>query len=186
MTVTVRRATPRDAAAFARLMNDPAVYGALMQMPHTSEEIWQARLADAAIPGKPDLPLAAELDGAVVGSAGLHPADAAARRRHAMMLGISVAPQAQRHGVGTALMTALCDYADRWMGVLRLELMVYADNEPAIRLYRRFGFEFEGRLRAYAMRDGRLVDALAMARFHPDPPRIEAAGEAVVPGPTRG
>ena len=44
------------------------------------------------------------------------------------MIGISVAPEAQGQGVGTALMQAMCDYADRWMGVLRIELTVYVDN----------------------------------------------------------
>ena len=75
-------------------------------------------------------------------------------------------------------MAAMCDYADRWAGALRLELTVYADNLPAIALYRKFGFEVEGTHRAYAMRDGRYVDALCMARLHPDPPQLPAAAPA--------
>jgi len=39
-------------------------------MPYPNEEAWQARLADNAAPGKPDLSLVAELNGDVVGSAG--------------------------------------------------------------------------------------------------------------------
>jgi putative acetyltransferase len=91
-----------------------------------------------------------------------------------MMLGVSVAREAQGRGVGKALMAALCDYADNWAGVLRLELTVYADNERAIGLYRKFGFVVEGTHRAYAMRDGRYVDALAMARLHQNPPALPA------------
>jgi putative acetyltransferase len=83
--------------------------------------------------------------------------------------------EAQGQGVGSALMAALCDYADRWLGTLRIELTVYTDNEAALKLYRKFGFEIEGTMRGYAMRDGRYVDAYAMARFHPDPPRIAPA-----------
>jgi hypothetical protein len=30
------------------------------------------------------------------------------------------------------LMQAMCDYADRWIGLLRLELTVYVDNERAV------------------------------------------------------
>jgi putative acetyltransferase len=159
----------------ARIMGHPAVYPGLMQMPYTDEETWRARLTDSLVPGKPDLLLCAELDGRVVGSSGLHPVHPALRRRHALMLGLSVSPDAQGRGVGSALMQAMCDYADRWVGALRLELTVYTDNAPALALYRKFGFEIEGTHRAYAMRDGRYVDAHAMARLHPDPPRTTSA-----------
>jgi putative acetyltransferase len=178
MTITIRRARPDDAADLARIMGDPAVYPDLMQMPHTNEDIWRARLIDGAVPGKLDLSLVAERGGEVVGSAGLHPAGPAARRRHVMTMGISVASDAQGQGVGTALMQAMCDYADRWMGVLRIELTVYVDNVRAIALYRRFGFDMEGRHRGYAMRDGRYIDAFAMARVHPSPPAIGPRGAA--------
>ncbi len=175
MTITIRRARPDDAATIVAMMGDPAVYPGLMQMPYPSEEAHRARLVDSLAPGKVDLSLVAELNGKVVGSSGLHPAGPALRRRHVMAIGISVAPEAQGQGVGTALMQAMCDYADRWMGTLRIELTVYVDNAGAIALYRKFGFEMEGRHRGYAMRDGGYVDAFAMARFHPDPPVIGPA-----------
>lgn len=172
MSITVRRASVQDAAAFARIMGDPSVYPGLMQMPYTNEELWHARLTEFGAPGKTDLMLVAELDGAVVGTAGLHPAGASQRRRHALALGISVWAQAQNRGVGSALMAALCDYSDNWVGALRLELSVYTDNTKAIGLYKKFGFVMEGSFRGYAMRDGQLTDVYAMARFHPNPPRI--------------
>jgi L-phenylalanine/L-methionine N-acetyltransferase len=175
MTITIRRAVPNDAAAFARIMGDPAVYPGLMQMPYADEETWRARLNENFGPGKTDLALVAERGGEVVGSAGLHPVGPQLRRRHALLLGISIAPQAQRQGVGSALMAAMCDYADRWAGALRIELNVYADNLGAIALYKKFGFEIEGTHRGYAMRDGAYVDSLSMARLHPNPPRIGSA-----------
>ena len=167
MTISLRRACVSDAAAISRIMGDPAVFPGLMQMPYTNDEIWETRLRDMLAPGKADLMLVAERAGEVVGSCGLHPAGTQLRRRHAMMLGISVLREAQGSGVGTAMMQALCEYADRWMGVLRLELNVYADNARAIALYRKFGFVTEGLLRGYAMRDGRYADSLVMARIHP-------------------
>jgi putative acetyltransferase len=175
MTLSIRRASPKDAAAIARLMADPAVYPDLLQMPYANEERWQAMLGESLAPGKQDLLLVAEVNGELVGQAGLHPAGVAIRRRHAMYLGISVASTAQRQGIGTALMTALCDYADNWLACLRIELTVYTDNEIAQRLYRNFGFEIEGTLRAYALRDGVYVDAYSMARLHPNPPTLQPA-----------
>jgi putative acetyltransferase len=170
--LSIRRANTRDAAAFARTMGDAAVFPGTLQLPYTDEAIWAARLADSLVPGKADILLVAERGGEVLGSAGLHPVGPSARRRHAMMLGITVAPAAQGQGIGTALMQALFDYADRWAQVLRLELTVFADNTPAIALYRKFGFEVEGTHRAYALRDGVYCDVLAMARLHPQPPQL--------------
>jgi putative acetyltransferase len=173
--ISIRRARPDDAGAIARMMDEPIVYANLMQMPYASEEAQRTRIADGLLPGKTDLMLVAEKDGKVVGSAGMHAAGPALRRRHAAMIGLSVVADAQRQGVGTALMRALCDYADRWMGVLRIELTVYTDNAAAIALYRKFGFEMEGRHRGYALRDGRYVDAFSMARLHPAPPSVAPA-----------
>jgi putative acetyltransferase len=176
-TITVRRAITADAAAFARIHGDVSVLANLMQLPYTSEEVWAQRLADMNMPSKAgqDLLLVADRDADVVGTAGLHAAGPQVRRRHAMYVGLSVAREAQEQGVGTALMQALVDYADRWAHVLRLELTVYVDNARAIALYRKFGFEVEGTHRAYALRDGAYVDALFMARLHPNPPTLPAA-----------
>ena len=171
-TLTLRRATTRDAAEFARLMGDPEVYPGLMQLPYPSDEMWQARLADNNSPARADhLSLVAERDGRIVASAGLHPMPQL-RRRHVALLGISVAREAQGQGVGTALMQALCDYADGWAQILRIELNVFADNERAIALYRRFGFRHEGTHRGFALRHGQFADVNAMARLHPQPPTL--------------
>ena len=168
---TLRRARAGDAEDFVRMMGEPEVFGGLLQMPFPHVELWRTRLGAAPAAGSPDIHLVAECDGHVVGSAGLHSTGPALRRRHAMSLGLGVARDWQGQGVGTRLMAALVDVADRWLGVLRLELTVYADNPRAQALYRRFGFVEEGRLRAFALRDGVYVDALTMARLHPSPPR---------------
>ncbi len=169
-TIRVRRAGPEDAPAFARMMADEDVFGQLLQLPFPDPAVWRKRLEAASDPGRADIHLVAELDGEAVGTAGMHSAAPNLRRQHALALGISVAKPAQGRGVGTALMEALIDYADRWAGVLRIELTVWVDNERAIRFYQRFGFETEGRLRAYGLRDGRYDDVLTMARLHPRPP----------------
>lgn len=167
--ITVRRAGAADAAEYARMMSIPGVYANLMQLPLPSEDMWRARITEAAAPGRHDLSVVAELGGRVVGSAGLHP-QPLLRRRHVAMLGISVEPDAQRRGVGRALMQTLCDYADGWAQILRIELTVFVDNAPAIALYEIFGFRHEGTHRAYAMRDGVYADVYSMARLHPRPP----------------
>jgi len=71
----------------------------------------------------------------------------------------------QGKGVGAALMRAVIELADKWLNLTRIELSVFTDNESAIALYRKFGFEIEGTLRKYAFRDGEFVDAFAMGRI---------------------
>jgi len=51
------------------------------------------------------------------------------------------------------------------MNLQRVELSVYVDNQAAQALYRKFGFEEEGVMRKYAIRDGVLTDTLNMARL---------------------
>jgi putative acetyltransferase len=47
-------------------------------------------------------------------------------------------------GIGSALLAELIEAADEWLAIKRLELTVFTDNAPAIRLYEKFGFEMEG------------------------------------------
>jgi len=162
----IRRVSPADAEAFARMMNDPAVFPGTLQVPYASVEMWRERLTPPGGHSPMDTSLVAEVNGEVVGSAGLFGVERAARRRHVMSLGISVV------GAGQALMSALCTQADDWLGVLRIELTVFADNTHAVRLYERQGFVIEGRHRAYALRAGEWADTFSMARLHPRPPML--------------
>ncbi|RZL35737.1 MAG: GNAT family N-acetyltransferase [Rubrivivax sp.] len=176
MKLTLRRVKPADAAAIAEQFADPEVFGGTLQMPYPSEEIWAQRFAAQNSPaaGSSELVLAACIDDKPVGLAGLHPVGPAVRRRHAMMLGITVAKAQHGQGVGQALMSGLLDYADNWAQVLRIELTVYHDNARAIRLYERHGFQLEGRHPAYSLRNGVYVDVLAMARLHPKQPLVSS------------
>ncbi len=68
-------------------------------------------------------------------------------------------------GIGTALLRELVDASDNWLGIKRLELVVFAENAPAIHLYEKFGFEQESVHRSYAFKCGSYVDAIGMARL---------------------
>lgn len=166
----IRRVRAADAVGFAEMMSHPEVFSNLLQLPLPNPELWRQRLEQINAPDRIELQLVAESGGRIVGGVGLHPL-AQLRRRHCAMLGISVVPDAQRRGVGSALMQAACSYADGWAQILRIELTVFTDNTRAIALYERFGFRVEGTHRAYALRHGVYADVLCMARLHPNPPR---------------
>jgi L-phenylalanine/L-methionine N-acetyltransferase len=87
------------------------------------------------------------------------------RRRHAATLGMAVKTSARRQGVGSVLLTAGINLAERWLAVRRIELEVYTDNEAAVALYKKFGFVVEGTLRQYAFRDGQFADVYLMAKL---------------------
>ncbi len=169
--ITVRALEPADAHEVSALTGAPGTFEGTLQlpdMPVASRLEWLQKLEPQSCR------LVAVSDGRVVGSAGLHLASNSLRRSHVRGLGIGIAAGYQGRGVGRLLITRLLDWADNWAGVLRVELTVHTDNDRAIALYQAMGFEEEGRHRAYALKDGRYVDALCMARLHPRPPVLPA------------
>lgn len=161
--IVVRGAEPEDVPAITEILNCPGVVYGTLQLPYRSVAERRRRGTDH----DPDVHrLVAEVDGRVVGTLGLH-VERHARRRHVGSIGMAVHDEFQGRGVGTALMAAMIDLADNWLGLHRVELTVYADNAAAIHLYEKFGFVVEGRFVDYAFRAGQYVDALAMARLRP-------------------
>ncbi|HKG26028.1 MAG TPA: GNAT family N-acetyltransferase [Thermomicrobiales bacterium] len=160
-TIRVRGREPADLEALTEIFNCPGVVAGTLQLPYQSVESRRERWGQQP-PGSHSL--VAEVDGRVVGSAGIQvqPAD---RRRHVGSIGMGVHDDFQGRGVGTALLAALLDLAFNWLGLQRIELTVYADNAAAVRLYQKFGFVIEGTARRYALRNGELVDAHHMALF---------------------
>ena len=82
--------------------------------------------------------------------------------RHVAEVGLMVDADQRRRGIGSALM----DEAMRWArasGITKVELEVFPHNAPAISLYRKLGFEEEGRRRRRYLIGGDHVDAVLMA-----------------------
>ncbi len=163
MTITVRRTEPGDYEAVQRIFSGPKAVWGTLQLPFPSVEQWRQRLAE---PPEGLFSLVACVENnEVVGQLGLHTFPGRPRRRHVGQIGMVVRDDWQGQGVGTALMQAAVDLADKWLNLTRLELEVFVDNEPAIRLYEKFGFTIEGTLVQFAFRDGQYVDTYMMARL---------------------
>ncbi len=160
--ILIRRVEPEDFRGLKSIAEQPlAVYGTL-QVPYPSAQGWRQRLEQQT--GNHYGLVACARD-AIVGSLSLSVPERSPRRAHVGEIGIAVHDQWQGRGIGTALVRAAVDLADRWLNLRRLELTAYADNERALKLYRKFGFEVEGLLRRYAFRDGAFVDAYVLARL---------------------
>ena len=167
MSFTIRSAEPNDYEALHQLYSQQRVVWGTLQLPFPSIERWRKRLAE---PGDGMYYLVACVEQEVVGHLGLYTSPNRPRRRHAGQIGMAVRDDWQGKGAGSALMQAAIELADKWLNLSRLELEVYTDNEPALRLYQKFGFSVEGTLRRYAFRDGKYVDAHVMARLRQSEP----------------
>ena len=167
--VSLRSAEPAAAAAISALLGTPGTMEGTLQLPDmpVASRLEMLQRVDAN-----GCRLVAVAGGDVVGWASLHGPSPSLRRAHVRQLAIALAPGWQGKGIGRRLMERLLHWADGWAGVLRIELHVHVDNEPAIALYRSLGFVEEGRHRGYAIKNGRYVDSLSMARLHPNPPQI--------------
>ena len=163
--VTVRPARPRDAAAFHRAwreitadgwvrspeVSDPVRhYRRLFKASSTGQGLWLVAVADKA--GK-------QVVGHLAITREAHPAT-----EHVASLGLGVVREWRGKGIGSALMAEALLWA-RSVGVQKVTLMVYPDNPAAIRLYRKFGFVEEGRLRNHSRREYRLHDEILMGRW---------------------
>lgn len=108
--------------------------------------------------------LVAEVDGKVVGITGLSVMKNP-RMRHSATLGISIRKEYQGQGIGRKLMEKILDVADNWLMLIRIELGVLEDNKMAMKLYKSFGFEVEGKKKYSIARNGVYVDEYLMARY---------------------
>lgn len=161
-SLIIRAVSVGDADELAQLVNLPGFrYGTLRTPFHSID--WMRRRLENAPPGLVNI--VAEMDGKIVGEAGLHRLEG--RRQHVATIGMGVHDDFQGRGIGTALLTSLMDAADNWLAIRRLELTVYADNSSALHLYEKLGFKREGHLIDFAFRAGTFVDAVAMGRVLP-------------------
>lgn len=155
--VVIRPIRVDDWEAVGEIRHQPQVMEFTTAMP--SERPGRAFI-EALTPN--DHVMVAQLDGRVIGLAGLHVGGA--KRRHVARIGIAVHDAFAGRGVGRALMQSLLSLADDWLGLVRVELDVDATNERARKLYESLGFVVEGRQPKAYFTAGRYADAVLMGR----------------------
>lgn len=102
-------------------------------------------------------------EGGVVGDCMLVPW-AERKMAHVAGIGMGLREDWRSAGLGTALLRAVVDHARAHPALLRLELGLYAENEPARRLYTRLGFVIEGtRPSRFQKRPGEFSDEVIMS-----------------------
>jgi RimJ/RimL family protein N-acetyltransferase len=162
----IRPARQTDAERFLRLCNtlDEETTFRLLEAGERTTSVEGQHEILARIEAKEnDVILVAEVDGQLVGYIAAMGGQYR-RNRHAAHVVISVLQAFSGQGIGTQLIQAL----ERWAaghGIHRLELTVMAHNERAIGLYRKRGFQIEGRKRHALLIEGAYVDEYIMSKL---------------------
>jgi ribosomal protein S18 acetylase RimI-like enzyme len=166
MLVAIRRASPKDAKAIANGEHEVAkTPGLLNALPgEIPAQVFFDKI-NALEQNDRGLYLVAERESGVVGHLLLDPMPLAANS-HICTLTVVVYPKWQRLGIGRELLSFAIQWARMSAKVEKIELMVRASNEPAIRLYQSMGFVEEGRIRNRVKEpSGVYHDDIAMGLF---------------------
>ena len=143
----VRNASASDARALRDVMQRThAETDYLLSYPdeQSVDEEQEARSLAETEHSNNEVELVAVVDGKIVGSAGVSAVRSRRKVAHRARFGISILKEYWGMGIGRMLTDASIDCA-RQAGYTQLELEVVADNERAVSLYRRAGFEEYGR-----------------------------------------
>ena len=164
MTISIRHAEPRDAAELVDLARIVAgeQEGWLITDGNWRTSSEERRYLRAIRRSPHAAVFVAEVPDRIAGRLSIardpHPASA-----HVADVGVMVAREHRRRGVGRALMRAAEEWA-RSVGISKIELHVFPYNTAAIALYETLGYQREGLRRRHYQRGGELVDAVLMAK----------------------
>jgi RimJ/RimL family protein N-acetyltransferase len=88
------------------------------------------------------------------------------RIAHTGEFGMSVAKSFRDQGLGSLLLEALIEWTKKNSTIEKIGLSVHSNNQRAVSLYKKMGFEMEGiRKRDLKYGEGQYVDTVVMGRF---------------------
>ncbi len=160
MNVTLRPLAESDLERLAAWRNDPRVHPFFFFDGRIDPERQGAWLTSVQRDETRRF-FAVEADGVFAGTLSLDRIDP--RHRSGELGNVLVDPDLQGSGIGRRAVETLLDLAFGSVGLDRVELRVFVDNDAAIRLYEACGFSREGIERGAVVRDGRRRDVLRMA-----------------------
>ena len=84
------------------------------------------------------------------------------KAKHCGELGIVVTKEYQGRGIGSEIIRRLLEWSRNNGVTTRVQLDTRTDNEKAVELYKKFGFEIEGQLKNTTLIDGEYYDLYIM------------------------
>jgi RimJ/RimL family protein N-acetyltransferase len=176
MSFTIRLATPADAPAFFEHTHrhfaesgrdgDP-IFTPMEELGHWNKETmvprweksWELPVTEAGW----ERTWLVESAGRVVGHADLKNSGLSTSL-HRAVYGIGLERSARGHGLGRSLTQTLLDWAEAQPSLYWMELYVFANNAPALALYRKMGFAEIGRTPDLFRVHGQSIDDIHMAK----------------------
>jgi len=165
--VRLRALERADLAQARDYLQDPdvlAYFGFYGPMSLANEEDWyESDRQDAST-----ITFAMEVEGRFVGGGGFSNLNHKNRRAE---VGLFVGDKSLwDRGVGTEALRLMIGYGFQQLNLHRIYLRVFAENERAIHVYEKIGFQHEGRHRQSEWRHGRWHDLLWMSILQPEWP----------------
>ena len=159
--LTVRYTVPQDAEWLRRWLLDPSVINAFPMINENEvDDAVRRWISFSRIRSS----LTVEMDGQPVGISTLY-IQAYKRLLHQTEFGIIVDPRYRHRGIGSFLLGSVMKLAKKHFHIELIHLQVYQDN-PAIKLYEKFGFREFGRQTHWIKEDeGQYVGRIFMERF---------------------
>lgn len=158
----IRRVRFDDAKELSRIRKQDAVRKNILAI--TSERTEDVEKLISSLRDE-DVAFAAVENGILAGVAILI-GNTSPHRCHSGSVSVVVDSDRQNAGIGTSLMKAVLNYADKTLALHRLEFLAFTDNAPAIALCRKLGFEIEAIRKNAAVKDGKFADEYLMARLN--------------------
>jgi diamine N-acetyltransferase len=163
--VRLRAIERQDLPRFVAWFNDPEVRRGLnvfLPMSLAEEERWYENELEK---GPPERSLSIDVregeDWVHIGSCGITDLDMRIRK---CAVGISIGARSYwDQGLGTEALRTLLKHLFETLNLNRVALQVFANNERAIRVYQRIGFQEEGRLRQAHFDEGKYEDVIIMS-----------------------
>ncbi len=112
--------------------------------------------------GTPVLNFAIDLSGEAVGGIGFERMTDV--HRMTVEVGYWIGEPFWGRGIASDALAKAVDYAFGTLSIERIQATAFAGNVASTRVLEKNGFEFEGRLKNYVLKDDRLLDALMYAR----------------------
>jgi RimJ/RimL family protein N-acetyltransferase len=123
----------------------------------------EAWLALCEAQAEPQLNFAIDLDGEAIGGIGFERMTDV--HRMTAEVGYWIAEPFWGRGIASLALAQATAYGFDTLGLERIQAMVFEGNAASMRVLEKNGFEFEGRLRRYILKESRFLDAMMYARL---------------------